>query len=110
MANNKGAPPSVLKNRGAKAAPVPVAPARVPKTARPDAPKKQLNPLERLLNLPKFAAEVQAEGRKTTWTSRKETWITSVMVFIMVVITAVFFLIVDQILGQGMQFLLKLGT
>jgi preprotein translocase subunit SecE len=32
------------------------------------------------------------------------------MVFIMVVITAVFFQIVDQILGQGMQFLLKLGT
>ena len=32
------------------------------------------------------------------------------MVFIMVVITAIFFLLIDNILGQGMQFLLKLGT
>jgi preprotein translocase subunit SecE len=110
MAKNQGAPPSALKNRGAKPAAVPVVAARVPKTATPDAPKKRMNIIEWFANLPKFAAEVRAEGRKTTWTSRKETWITSVMVFIMVVITAVFFLIVDQILGQGMQFLLKLGS
>ena len=57
-----------------------------------------------------FFREVQAEARKITWTSWKETWITSIMVFIMVVITAIFFLLIDQILGQGMQFLLKLGT
>ena len=36
-----------------------------------------------------FFKEVRAEARKITWTTRKETWITSVMVGIMVVIAAV---------------------
>ena len=103
MANNKGAPPSAMKGRGAKPAAVPVVAARVPKTATPDAPRKRVGPVQ-------FFREVQAEARKITWTSRKETWITSVMVFIMVVITAVFFLLVDNILGQGMQLLLKLAA
>ncbi len=35
------------------------------------------------------------EARKVTWTPWKETWITSVMVGIMVVITAIFFSVVD---------------
>ena len=51
-----------------------------------------------------------AEARKITWTTRKETWITSVMVFIMVVVTAIFFLIVDWGLGVAMQFLLKIAA
>ena len=65
---------------------------------------------KRSFDLVQFAREVRAEGRKVTWTSWKETWITSVMVFIMVVVTAVFFLIVDEALGQGMKFLLKLAA
>ena len=40
---------------------------------------------------PQFAREVRAEARKITWTSRSETWITSVMVAIMVVLAAIFF-------------------
>lgn len=40
----------------------------------------------------------------------RETWITSVMVFIMVAITGVFFLAVDQALGNAMQFLFKLAA
>ena len=103
MANNQGASPPMSKGRGGKPAAVPVVAARVPKTATPDAPRKRVGPVQ-------FFREVQAEARKITWTSRKETWITSVMVFIMVVISAVFFLFVDQMLGLGMQFLLKLGT
>ena len=103
MANNRGGPPSVIKNRGAKPAAAAVVAARVPKTATPDAPRKRVGPAQ-------FFREVQAEARKITWTSWKETWITSIMVFIMVVLTAIFFLLIDNILGQGMQFLLKLGT
>ena len=36
-------------------------------------------------SLPQFASQVRAEARKIVWPSRKETWITSVMVFIMVI-------------------------
>ncbi|MFN4040994.1 MAG: preprotein translocase subunit SecE [Brevundimonas sp.] len=56
-----------------------------------------------------FVGQVRAEGRKITWPSRKETWITSVMVFIMVVIAAAFFWIVDMGLGFASEFILGLG-
>ena len=68
------------------------APARKPRT----------NPVQ-------FFQEVRAEGRKVTWTSWKETWITSVMVFIMVLIAAAFFWIVDTGLGFASRFILGLG-
>jgi preprotein translocase subunit SecE len=50
--------------------------------------------------------EVRAETRKVTWTSRRETWITSVMVLIMVVVSSIFFMVVDWGLGAAMQALL----
>ena len=69
----------------------------------PAAPKKPFNPLQ-------FVREVRAEARKITWTTRKETWITSVMVFIMVVITALFFTFADWLLGMGANLLLKFAA
>ena len=68
----------------------------------PAAPKKRTNPAQ-------FAREVRAEARKITWTSRKETWITSVMVFIMVVIATLFFWGVDALLGWGVSRFITLG-
>ena len=44
----------------------------------------------------KFLQEVRAEGQKVTWPTRKETTITTIMVFVMVVIASVFFLVADQ--------------
>ena len=58
----------------------------------------------------KFFAEVRAEARKITWTTWKETWITSVMVGIMVVLAATFFSLVDGALTLAMAFLLKLAN
>lgn len=78
-------------------------PAKAPAAAAPETPKKPFNPVA-------FAREVRAEARKITWTSRQETWITSVMVFIMVLLTALFFVVVDTLLGHGMQALLKLAA
>ena len=69
----------------------------------PAAPKKKTNPVQ-------FFKEVRAEARKITWTSRKETWITSVMVFIMVVLVAAFFWVLDIILGFGITGILKLAN
>ena len=56
-----------------------------------------------------FFSQVRAEARKIVWPSRKETWITSVMVFIMVVIAAIFFWVVDTGLGFASRFILALG-
>jgi preprotein translocase subunit SecE len=102
MARNPGSTPSMLKGRGGGRPPIKAPPAPVAKTATPDAPRKRTSPTQ-------FIREVRAEARKITWTSWRETWITSIMVFIMVVVTALFFLVVDQVLGEGMKFLLKLA-
>lgn len=53
-----------------------------------------------------FIEQVRAETRKVTWPSRRETLITTVMVFIMVTLAAIFFLIVDQILSWGVGLIL----
>ena len=65
--------------------------------AEATAPKKRTS-------IPQFASQVRAEGRKIVWPSRKETWITSVMVLIMVVIAAIFFFVVDA----GLSFLSRI--
>ena len=70
--------------------------------AEPAAPKKRTS-------IPQFASQVRAEGRKIVWPSRKETWITSVMVFIMVVIAAIFFWIVDWALAKLSIIILAFG-
>ncbi len=61
-------------------------------------------------NLVKFLREVRAEAVKTTWPSRKETLQTTGLVLAMVVITATFFLTVDQIIGAGMRALFGVGS
>jgi preprotein translocase subunit SecE len=46
----------------------------------------------------KFLQEVRAEGQKVTWPTRRETAITTLMVFIMTGLAAIFFLISDQVM------------
>ena len=48
-----------------------------------------------------FFQEVRREMSKVTWPSWKETWLTTVMVFIMVGLTMVFFAFVDFVLNYG---------
>ncbi len=62
------------------------------------------------LNLVKFFREVRLEAAKTTWPSRKETVQTTGLVLAMVVLTAAFFLTVDQIIGAGMRALFGVGS
>jgi preprotein translocase subunit SecE len=57
----------------------------------------------------KFMQEVRAETEKVTWPSRRETAITTVMVFVMVAIASVFFLISDQIIRIVVTLLLGIG-
>jgi preprotein translocase subunit SecE len=56
-----------------------------------------------------FVQQVRREVAKVTWPSRRETMVTTMMVFIFVIISAVFFLIVDQILSHGVKAILGLG-
>lgn len=56
-----------------------------------------------------FIKQVDEERRKVTWTTRQETLVTSIMVFIMVTIAALFFLAIDQVLGFAVKFLIGLG-
>ena len=44
----------------------------------------------------KFLQEVRAETEKVTWPTRRETAITTAMVFVMVLISSIFFLLADQ--------------
>jgi preprotein translocase subunit SecE len=46
----------------------------------------------------KFLQEVRAEGQKVTWPTRRETAITTMMVFIMTGLAAIFFMISDQVM------------
>lgn len=57
-----------------------------------------------------FFRQVRQEASKVTWPTRKETGITTMMVFIMVIIAAIFFFAVDQILGFVVRFILGLGA
>jgi len=57
------------------------------------------NPIE-------FVREVRAEVAKVTWPTRRETMITTSMVFIFVVIAALFFLVADKIIGFVVKLLL----
>ncbi|MEQ8666633.1 MAG: preprotein translocase subunit SecE [Rhodospirillales bacterium] len=60
-------------------------------------------------NPAQFIKEVRQETAKVTWPSRKETSISTGMVFFLVIIAAIFFLIVDQILAWGVQSIFGLG-
>jgi preprotein translocase subunit SecE len=57
-----------------------------------------------------FLQQVRAEGTKVTWPSRKETMITTAMVFVMVVLASLFFLVSDQIMRQVVSLILGLGS
>lgn len=46
-----------------------------------------------------FVRQVKQEVSKVTWPTRKETLVTTLMVFIMVVLAALFFFVVDQGIG-----------
>ncbi len=53
--------------------------------------------------------QVRQEVAKVTWPSRRETTISTIMVFVMVVIAAVFFLVVDQVFAWAVKLVFGLG-
>ncbi len=53
-----------------------------------------------------FIQQTRAEIAKVVWPTRREVLLTTVMVFIMASLTAVFFFFVDFAIRQGLQALL----
>lgn len=58
----------------------------------------------------KFMQEVRAEAQKVTWPTRKETTVTTIMVFVMVAVASVFFLLADQVMRVAVSFVLGIGS
>ncbi len=53
-----------------------------------------------------FLQQVRSEGTKVTWPTRKETTITTIMVFVMAIVASLFFLAVDQVIGFAIRTIL----
>ena len=58
----------------------------------------------------KFLQEVREETRKVTWPTRRETMITTAMVFVMVAIASIFFLVADQLIRIAVTFVLGIAA
>ncbi len=56
-----------------------------------------------------FFQQVRSETAKVVWPTRRETTITTLMVFVMVILASAFFFVVDQVLGWGVGALLSLA-
>lgn len=62
-----------------------------------------LNPLE-------YIRQVRSETRKVTWPSRKETTISAIAVFTMVVVSSIFLFAADQIIAFVVRMIIGLGA
>ena len=60
-------------------------------------------------NAAEFVQQVRQELARVTWPTRRETLITTGMVFVMVFIAAAFFFVVDQALSYGVRLIFGLG-
>ena len=60
------------------------------------------NPME-------FVQQVRREVAKVTWPTRKETMVSTIMVFVFVFVAAVFFFLVDQVLAKLIGLVLGIG-
>lgn len=57
-----------------------------------------------------FMQQVRSEVSKVVWPNRRETMLTTAMVFVMVTIVAIFFFMVDMIIRTGLDGILTLAS
>ena len=57
----------------------------------------------------KFLQEVRTEADKVTWPTRRETMITTGMVFVMVAVASILFLVADQVIRVFITFILGIA-
>ena len=63
-----------------------------------------------MINPFKYVQQVRNEVSKIVWPTRKETMTTTVMVFIMSALVALFFFIIDTITSNILDIILKLSS
>ncbi|MGE5504023.1 MAG: preprotein translocase subunit SecE [Actinomycetota bacterium] len=56
-----------------------------------------------------FVKQVRQEVAKVTWPSRRETMISTAMVVVMVFLSAIFFMLVDEIFAWAVRLVFGLG-
>jgi len=61
-------------------------------------------------SLTDFFRQTKAEIQKVTWPTRKETLVTTGMVFAMTILAAIFFFLVDQVMAEGVRLVFGLGV
>ena len=61
-----------------------------------------------MMNPAQFVAQVRSEAAKVVWPSRKEAGLTTMMVFVLALLAAIFFFFVDTILRFGIDIVLNL--
>lgn len=57
-----------------------------------------------------YIRQVKSEMKKVTWPTRKETTVSTIAVFIMVAIAAVFLFLADQFMSFAVRMILDFGT
>jgi preprotein translocase subunit SecE len=62
------------------------------------------------VSIQQFAKQVRQEALKVTWPSRKETVVSTAMVLAMVILAAIFFFLVDQVLSLAVRMVFGLGA
>ncbi len=62
------------------------------------------------VNPAKFVREVRIEAGRITWPSRKETLVTTGLVFAMAALAALFFFTIDQLVGLAVRALFGVGS
>ena len=60
-----------------------------------------------MMNPAQFVAQVRSEAAKVVWPTRKEAGLTTMMVFALALLAAIFFFFVDTILRVGIDFVLN---
>ena len=65
--------------------------------------KKKTNPAQ-------FVRQVRQDMQKVTWPERKDTFISSAIVILLVVLFSLFFLVTDQIWSKGLQWIIEKGS
>ena len=62
-----------------------------------------------MAKITEFYGEVRREVSKVTWPTRKETMTATIMVLVMAVVAALFFFLVDRVIGFGIGQILTIG-
>lgn len=57
-----------------------------------------------------FFRQVKSEAQKVTWPTRQETTVSTIAVFIMVIIASLFLFFADQVLAFAVNLILSIGS